>query len=99
MKFQAIFMRTAVTVAVFTGLTLSHQESAQAIEVCIGGTIFNRTINLRGQVLEENTGRSCSTNNNNNQAQVPTPALLPGLIGLGVGLLRKRKAKEAEVNI
>jgi hypothetical protein len=27
---------------------------------------------------------------------VPTPALLPGLIGLGVGMLRKRKAEAAE---
>jgi hypothetical protein len=29
-------------------------------------------------------------------AQVPTPALFPGLIGLGVGVLRKRKAKAVE---
>lgn len=28
---------------------------------------------------------------------VPTPALLPGLVGLGLGVLRKRKAQEAEV--
>jgi hypothetical protein len=89
MKFQAIFIRTAVTVAVFTGLTLSHQESAQA-QVCINGTLFNGSVNL---------GINCSTNNNNNQAQVPTPALLPGLIGLGVGLLRKRKAEKAEADI
>ena len=27
---------------------------------------------------------------------IPTPALLPGLIGLGVGVLRKRKAEEAQ---
>ncbi len=84
MKFQAIFMRTAVTVAVFTGLTLSHQESAQAqigVDVCVG-------------VLQNGV---CVTTGNT--AQVPTPALLPGLIGLGVGLLRKRKAKEAEVDI
>ena len=85
MKFQAIFMRTAVTVAVFTGLTLSHQESAQAqigVTVCADGRIVSIGVNCP-----------------NNTAQVPTPALLPGLIGLGVGLLRKRKAKEAEVNI
>lgn len=79
MKFQAIFIRTAVTVAVFTGLTLSHQESAQAqnIDACIG-------------VLENGVCVSAGT-------EAPTPALLPGLIGLGVGLLRKRKAK-AEVD-
>jgi hypothetical protein len=29
-------------------------------------------------------------------AQVPAPALLPGLIGLGMGVLRKRKAETAE---
>ncbi len=30
--------------------------------------------------------------------KVPTPALLPGLVALGVGVLRKRKAEEAKVN-
>lgn len=29
-------------------------------------------------------------------ADVPTPALLPGLIGLGIGVLRKRKGEQAE---
>jgi len=29
-------------------------------------------------------------------AAVPTPALLPGLIGLGIGALRKRKADAAK---
>ena len=27
---------------------------------------------------------------------IPTPALLPGLIGLGLGALRKRKSEEVE---
>ena len=31
-----------------------------------------------------------------NATPVPTPALLPGLIGLGLGVLRKRKAEAAE---
>ena len=87
MKFQAIFMSAAVTVGVFTGLTLSHQQSAQA-QVCVGGRLLN---NLVARV---DLG-PCA----DNQAQVPTPALLPGLIGLGVGLLRKRKAQKAEVDI
>lgn len=30
------------------------------------------------------------------KAKVPTPALLPGLIALGVGVIRKRKAEEAK---
>jgi hypothetical protein len=30
-------------------------------------------------------------------AAIPTPALLPGLIGLGLGVVRKRKAKSAEL--
>ncbi len=85
MKFQAISMSVALTVAVFTGLTLSHQESAQAqtisVDACVG-------------VLQNGV---CVTTGNT--TGVPTPALLPGLIGLGVGLLRKRKAKEAEVDI
>ncbi|NEQ27541.1 MAG: PTPA-CTERM sorting domain-containing protein [Microcoleus sp. SIO2G3] len=85
MKFQAISMSVAVTVAVFTGLTLSHQESAQAqVTVCAGGLVL-----VNGVCVSAG----------GNPAQVPTPALLPGLIGLGVGLLRKRKAKKAEVDI
>lgn len=31
-------------------------------------------------------------------AAVPTPALLPGLIGLGLGVLRKRKQKSSQLN-
>lgn len=31
-----------------------------------------------------------------NVSQVPTPALLPGLVGLGLGVLRKRKAEADE---
>ena len=35
-----------------------------------------------------------------NPADVPTPALLPGLIGLGMGVLRKRKSEVGEtVNV
>lgn len=30
---------------------------------------------------------------------VPTPALLPGLIGLGLGVLRKRKSEEVETEV
>jgi hypothetical protein len=86
MKFQAIFMRTAVTVAVFTGFTLSHQQSAQAQ---IGGTVC-----ASGLILVNGVCVSV-----NNTTGVPTPALLPGLIGLGVGLLRKRKAQKAKVDI
>lgn len=85
MKFQAIFMSAAVTVAVFTGLTLSHQESAQAQQRCAIG--FQR--NALGICVRIGGGTT----------GVPTPALLPGLIGLGVGLLRKRKAQKAEVDI
>ena len=33
---------------------------------------------------------------NGSAAAIPTPALLPGLIGLGMGVLRKRKAEAAE---
>lgn len=36
------------------------------------------------------------TFSNSNATAVPTPALLPGLIGLGVGVLRKRKAEAAK---
>ena len=32
-----------------------------------------------------------------NPDPIPTPALLPGLIGLGLGVLRKRKAEAAEL--
>ena len=32
-----------------------------------------------------------------NPKAIPTPALLPGLIGLGVGVLRKRKAAATAV--
>ncbi len=89
MKFQAIFMSAAVTVAVFTGLTLSHQQSAQAQDASIN-------TNVDTNVVDAN---ACVGVLGGNCAQVPTPALLPGLIGLGVGLLRKRKAEKAEVDI
>ncbi len=95
MKFQAIFMSAAVTVAVFTGLTLSHQEFAQAQGIGIGGNVDAGGNNV-GLCVGVNQPASCTSGGT---AQVPTPALLPGLIGLGVGLLRKRKAQKAEVDI
>ncbi|ARV61310.1 hypothetical protein BZZ01_24235 [Nostocales cyanobacterium HT-58-2] len=87
MKFQAISMGVVLSVAVFTGLTLSHQESAQAQLQLPDGSICIGIIQ---------NGVCISTGGT---TQVPTPALLPGLIGLGVGLLRKQKAKKAEVDI
>ena len=33
---------------------------------------------------------------NGSPTAIPTPALLPGLIGLGLGALRKRKSEEVE---
>lgn len=80
MKFPAIFIGVALTVTVFAGLTLSHQESAQAqLTVCESGFIL-----VRG---------GCVSVGGESPTPVPTPALLPGLIGLGLGLLRKRKAE------
>jgi hypothetical protein len=32
-------------------------------------------------------------------AAIPTPALLPGVIGMGVAVLRKRKQAQAEAKV
>lgn len=79
MKFPTIFIGVALTVTVFAGLTLTHQESTQA----------QTGINVGGVVCVDLNQPGCSAAS---PISVPTPALLPGLIGLGVGLLRKRKA-------
>lgn len=42
------------------------------------------------------TGSSGLTISNANVEAIPTPALLPGLIGLGLGVVRKRKSEAAK---
>ena len=43
-----------------------------------------------------NNGGSNNGGNNDMPAPIPTPALLPGLIGMGMAAIRKRNAAQAE---
>ncbi|MBW4473674.1 MAG: PTPA-CTERM sorting domain-containing protein [Stenomitos rutilans HA7619-LM2] len=69
---------------------------------------FSNTLVFPGTISGTTPGSTTVQNSDNNLgyfgpnfqanevAAVPTPALLPGLIGLGIGVLRKRKAEAAK---
>lgn len=65
--------------ATFTGFFKSGGDSTAATGLFTAQSAFNPT----------------SYSLSLKAAPIPTPALLPGLIGLGVGVLRKRKAEKA----
>ena len=55
--------------------------------------IFKDDYNKKKGILEDTSGSSFS----GDITAVPTPALLPGLLSLGVAALRKRKTEESDV--
>jgi len=64
----------------------------------ISGTFdFDGQTVARGFLNASNTGSGGSYDISLRAEPIPTPALLPGLIALGVGALRKRKAEAAVV--
>lgn len=83
MKIKAIYISIALTIAMFSGLTLVQQESATAqVQSHKKVTVVKKTPPYKGKEPPK---------------KVPTPALLPGLVALGIGLLRKRKPEESKV--
>ena len=46
----------------------------------------------------ENSGTDQKATKSDEKTKVPTPALLPGLVALGIGVMRKRKTQESKVN-
>jgi hypothetical protein len=60
------------------------------------GVTGNYTLGFGVLNATDNILNSSLTIDNVSVTPVPTPALLPGLIGLGVGVLRKRKGNAAE---
>jgi hypothetical protein len=64
-----------------------------ASRISFTGNTFN--LNWQGLSFDTNTYVNVGFKTDNTTA-VPTPALLPGLIGLGMGVLRKRKREAAE---
>jgi hypothetical protein len=59
----------------------------------LGGTLL---ATAKGSVSSVQTGNSSDFSLSLNATAVPTPALLPGLVGMGVAALRKRKGEGAE---
>jgi len=53
------------------------------------------TLSNFGVRYQDITGTSLGTSGTGRGTPVPTPALLPGLIGLGVAAVRKAKAEQS----
>lgn len=56
----------------------------------IGGFSANRNVNAAGRIVTSNFSLDLDA------TPIPTPALVPGLLGLGAAALRKRKGEEVE---
>ncbi|QZZ22774.1 PTPA-CTERM sorting domain-containing protein [Leptothermofonsia sichuanensis E412] len=80
---------------VFTQLTNSAgptiQNGSVSFNVALGDSF-----GFRIRTVDNLAGRASATISNFNVQAIPTPALLPGLIGLGLGALRKRKGQATE---
>ncbi|MBW4480964.1 MAG: cistern family PEP-CTERM protein [Tildeniella torsiva UHER 1998/13D] len=57
--------------------------------------IENGARDANGNLIRDNRGRLVTSGTG--MGEVPTPALLPGLLGLGVAALRKRQQEDGEV--
>jgi hypothetical protein len=64
--------------------------SGKLLGTAIGGFSANRNVNAAGRIVTSNFSLDLDA------TPVPTPALLPGLLGLGAAALRKRKGEEVE---
>lgn len=63
----------------------------------IGGTLLGALGAGEQYLFGFSNGSSAQLDLGTNPTAIPTPALLPGLIAMGVGVLRKRKAEAAKV--
>lgn len=79
-----------------------HSISSPFVVVLKSGTsfwayLFEDLSNIKSGTFTVPSGQELSHLSVYNQvgARIPTPALLPGLIAMGAGMLRKRKAKQA----
>jgi hypothetical protein len=75
-----------------SGLTFFGDDIFGEIRT-LGGTLL---ATATGSLSGSQTSRSSDFSLSLNATAVPTPALLPGLVGLGVAALRKRKGEGAE---
>lgn len=62
-----------------------------------GASAVDEVISAFATIKQDNTKEGNYTNIVLSTTPIPTPALLPGLLGLGVAALRKRKSEESEV--
>lgn len=80
---------------VFTQLTANagpdNQSGFVSFNVALGDSF-----GFEVRTVDNRFGRASATISNFNVQAIPTPALLPGLIGLGLGALRKRKGQATE---
>jgi len=80
----------------FSQLTTNGLSGSQSGDTSFSvalGDSFGFGVQTRDNLLGSS---SAAISNFSASTAVPTPALLPGLIGLGVGMLRKRKAEAAK---
>ncbi|MGI0486802.1 PTPA-CTERM sorting domain-containing protein [Pantanalinema rosaneae CENA516] len=80
-----------------TALANLGVDTAQGV---VGGVVYFSPLQkitiAKGVDLEGHGGTASLSAFNNSVRQVPTPALLPGLIGMGVAAWRKRKGEVAD---
>jgi hypothetical protein len=75
----------------FSSLSSSGQVVYQIQDVDPNDNFYDFTQGIDSGLINVGTGPVVSPPSNN----IPTPALLPGLVGLGLGVLRKRKTEAA----
>jgi len=91
-----------LTQAVVTVGNYSLLTKQRPVSVDFTGTFSNALGNFLGSgllttQLNVSKGKDITSGYSITSTAVPTPALLPGLLGLGVAALRKRKSEESEV--
>ncbi len=94
MSFKTIGISAALATMVVPGLMLANQKFTIAgLDDSKSGEQVNQNVSpSNNQLLAQKNEKQ----GKDRDKKVPTPALLPGLVALGVGVLRKRKADEVE---
>jgi hypothetical protein len=81
-----------------TGFTLNtNMIGLDASRIVFTGNTF--TLNWQGLAFNRNTFVNVGFITSSSSTPIPTPVLLPGLIGLGLGALRKQKSEKVKAEL
>lgn len=107
---KAIGISAALITSVASGLALANQNFTIAggdnsnLDEQVNQKVPTSNSASNIQLLAQNPSDDKNKDDKQNKdgkekdKKVPTPALLPGLVALGIGVMRKRKTQESKVN-